>query len=87
MLRRLLAVLAIGSVASVDINHVAALKNAWISGGQKLPQPQRQTLANEPLKLMASSASANRQKGARTRPSGCRKINPSGANMWPPRSA
>lgn len=50
---------------SVDIDHVVALKNAWISGGQKLSQAQRQSLANDPLNLMASSASANRQKGAK----------------------
>lgn len=54
MLCRLLAMLAIDSVASVDIDQVVALKNAWISGGQKLPQPQRQVLANDPLNLMAS---------------------------------
>lgn len=50
---------------SVDIDHVVALKNAWISGGQKLSQKQRQALANDPLNLMASSASANRSKGDR----------------------
>lgn len=50
---------------SVDIDHVVALKNAWISGGQKLSQSQRQALANDPLNLMASSATANRQKGAK----------------------
>ncbi|MGO4297718.1 HNH endonuclease family protein [Glutamicibacter sp. MCAF14] len=48
---------------SVDIDHVVSLKNAWISGGQKLSQTQRQALANDPLNLMAASASANRQKG------------------------
>ncbi|MFJ2145741.1 HNH endonuclease family protein [Glutamicibacter sp. NPDC087831] len=48
---------------SVDIDHVVSLKNAWISGGQKLSQAQRQALANDPLNLMAADASANRQKG------------------------
>lgn len=48
---------------SVDIDHVVALKNAWISGGQKLSQAQRQALANDPLNLIAADASANRQKG------------------------
>ncbi|WP_159612508.1 HNH endonuclease family protein [Glutamicibacter sp. JC586] len=48
---------------SVDIDHVVALKNAWISGGQKLSQSQRQALANDPLNLIAADASANRQKG------------------------
>ncbi|MFL4472826.1 HNH endonuclease family protein [Paeniglutamicibacter sp. MACA_103] len=48
---------------SVDIDHVVALKNAWVSGGQQLSQDQRQGLANDPLNLMASQASANRSKG------------------------
>ncbi|MFL4477535.1 HNH endonuclease family protein [Paeniglutamicibacter sp. ORCA_105] len=48
---------------SVDIDHVVALKNAWVSGGMQLSQDQRQGLANDPLNLMASQASANRSKG------------------------
>ena len=48
---------------SVDIDHVVALKNVWISGGQKLTQAQRVAVANDPLNLMASQASANRSKG------------------------
>ncbi|WP_417215496.1 HNH endonuclease family protein [Arthrobacter sp.] len=50
---------------SVDIDHVVALKNAWISGAQRLSQAQRQALANDPLNLTAASASANRSKGDR----------------------
>jgi len=48
---------------SVDIDHVVALKNAWISGAQQLSQSQRQALANDPLNLIAADASANRKKG------------------------
>lgn len=48
---------------SVDIDHAVALKNAWISGAQKLSQDQRVLLANDPLNLLASEASANRSKG------------------------
>lgn len=48
---------------TVDIDHVVALKNTWISGAQNLSAAQRQSLANDPLNLMASQASANRQKG------------------------
>ncbi|WP_411734730.1 HNH endonuclease family protein [Paeniglutamicibacter sp.] len=48
---------------SVDIDHVVALKNVWISRGQQLSQSQRQSIANDPLNLMASQASANRSKG------------------------
>lgn len=49
---------------SVDIDHVVALRNVWISGGQQLSQDQRLAVANDPLNLMASQASANRSKGA-----------------------
>lgn len=48
---------------SVDVDHVVALKNVWISGGQQLSQEQRLAVANDPLNLMASQASANRSKG------------------------
>lgn len=48
---------------SVDIDHVVALKNSWISGAQKLSSSQRQALANDPLNLIAADASANRKKG------------------------
>jgi hypothetical protein len=48
---------------SVDIDHAVALKNAWISGAQGLSQAQRQALSNDPLNLIASDASSNRQKG------------------------
>lgn len=47
----------------VDIDHVVALKNVWISGGQKLSYGQRVAVANDPLNLFSSDASANRQKG------------------------
>ncbi|MGP5397665.1 HNH endonuclease family protein [Arthrobacter rhombi] len=47
----------------VDIDHVVALKNVWISGGQKLSYNQRVAVANDPLNLFSSDASANRQKG------------------------
>lgn len=48
---------------SVDIDHMVALKNAWISGAQQLSSAQRVSLSNDPLNLMASDASANRSKG------------------------
>lgn len=48
---------------SMDIDHVVALKNSWISGAQKLSGTQRQALVNDPLNLIAADASANRQKG------------------------
>ena len=49
---------------SVDIDHVVALQNAWISGAQQLSQAQRLKLANDPLNLIAADSSANRAKGS-----------------------
>ena len=46
----------------VDIDHVVALGNAWATGAQQLSYGQREQLANDPLNLLAVSASANRQK-------------------------
>jgi hypothetical protein len=49
----------------VDIDHVLALGQAWVSGAQKLSTAQRTALANDPLNLLAVDASANRAKGDR----------------------
>ncbi len=46
----------------VDIDHVVALGNAWATGAQQLTPATRIALANDPLNLLAVSASANRQK-------------------------
>jgi hypothetical protein len=49
----------------VDIDHVVALGQAWESGAAGWSFPQRVRFANDPLNLLAVSASANRQKGDR----------------------
>lgn len=49
----------------VDIDHVVALGQAWVSGAQKLSTAQRTAFANDPLNLRAVDASANRAKGDR----------------------
>lgn len=49
----------------VDIDHVVALGQSWVSGGQALSAAQRLAFANDPLNLLAVDASANRAKGAR----------------------
>lgn len=49
--------------STVDIDHVAALGDDWQTGAQKLTRTRRTALANDPLNLLAVSASANRQKG------------------------
>lgn len=49
--------------SSVDIDHVVSLSDAWQKGAQQLRPEARVRLANDPLNLLAVSASANRQKG------------------------
>jgi hypothetical protein len=52
-----------GGGASVDIDHVVALGDAWQKGAAHWSAAKRVAFANDPLNLMAVSASANRQKG------------------------
>lgn len=52
-----------GGASEVDIDHVVALGNAWVSGAGELPFKQRLALANDPLNLLAVEAAANRAKG------------------------
>ncbi|MFE4195273.1 HNH endonuclease family protein [Paenarthrobacter sp. NPDC056912] len=50
--------------AAVQIDHVVALADAWQKGAQQLTAQQRQTLANDPLNLIAADGPANVKKGA-----------------------
>lgn len=50
------------SSAAVQIDHVVALGNAWQSGAQLLTPVQRQSLANDPLNLLAVDGPANQDK-------------------------
>ena len=52
-----------GDGTLVDIDHVVALGNAWVTGAFKEPVRERAALANDPLNLLPVDASANRQKG------------------------
>ena len=52
-----------GAGAQVDIDHVVALGNAWKSGAHLLSEEQRVAIANDPINLVAVSASENRSKG------------------------
>ncbi|MET8770932.1 HNH endonuclease family protein [Streptomyces sp. NPDC004658] len=61
--RRIEFVRGRGSSGSLDIDHLVALGDAWVTGGRALSQADREALANDPLNLAAVSASANRQKG------------------------
>lgn len=47
----------------VDIDHVVALGNGWRSGAAYWTASKREKFANDPLNLLAVSASANRAKG------------------------
>jgi hypothetical protein len=48
--------------ATVQIDHVVALGDAWQKGAQQLTYAQRHELANDPLELLAVDGSANQQK-------------------------
>lgn len=50
--------------SAVQIDHVVALGDAWQKGAQQLTARQRQTLANDPLNLIAADGPANGKKGA-----------------------
>ena len=52
-----------GDGPSVDIDHVVALGDAWQKGAFRWSRRRRVELADDPLNLLAVSASANRQKG------------------------
>lgn len=50
-------------VKIVDIDHVVALGNAWVSGAWQMTQDVRQNIANDQLNLLPVRADLNRQKG------------------------
>lgn len=50
--------------AKVQIDHVVALADAWQKGAQQLTPRQRQSLANDPLNLVAVDGPANTEKSA-----------------------
>ena len=52
-----------GNGEQVDIDHVVALGNAWVTGAFRWDAAKREALANDPFNLLAVDASANRQKG------------------------
>lgn len=48
--------------ATVQIDHVVALSNAWQTGAQQLSAAERIQLANDPLELLAVDGPANQNK-------------------------
>lgn len=49
--------------ASMDIDHIVALAEAWRSGASTLDQDTRRRIANDAMNLTASDPTANRSKG------------------------
>lgn len=47
----------------VDIDHVVALGNVWVTGGSRWHIKERAAIANDPYNLLAVDAGENRQKG------------------------
>lgn len=48
----------------VQIDHIVALKNAWMTGAHAWDDTTREQVANDPLNLLASDGPANMGKGA-----------------------
>lgn len=51
--------------AAVQIDHIVALQNAWVSGAYNLDQATRVNLANDPENLVASGGRENVSKGSK----------------------
>jgi hypothetical protein len=51
------------AAATVQIDHVVALSDAWQTGAQQLTLTSRRQLANDPLNLLAVDGPTNQQKG------------------------
>lgn len=51
--------------SAVQIDHVVALGNVWVSGGDRLTQEQRVAVANDPINLIAVDGPVNGAKGDR----------------------
>lgn len=52
-----------GAGDEVDIDHVVALGNAWVTGAARFDIRTRAALANDPLDLLAADLHTNRSKG------------------------
>lgn len=53
-----------GTSATVQIDHVVALDDAWQTGAQQLTPARREAFANDPLNLLAVDGRVNQSKGA-----------------------
>lgn len=61
--RTLAFVRGAGTSSAVQVDHVVALSDAWQKGAQRLSPAVRETLANDPLNLLAVEGPVNQAKG------------------------
>jgi len=52
------------SAAAVQIDHVVALENAWVTGAFAWSATKREALATDPLNLLAADGPSNESKGS-----------------------
>jgi hypothetical protein len=52
------------TASAVQIDHVVALQNAWVTGAFQWTEEKRTALANDPLNLLAVDGPTNSSKGA-----------------------
>lgn len=52
----------VGTSNAVQIDHVVALSNAWVTGAQSISSTARYQLANDPLNLLAVDGPTNGSK-------------------------
>jgi hypothetical protein len=52
------------SASAVQIDHVVALENAWVTGAYRWSEEKRTELATDPLNLLAVDGSTNESKGS-----------------------
>lgn len=55
----------VSTSSAVQIDHVVALKDAWLSGADNLTYEERVNFANDPDNLLASDGPENMSKGAK----------------------
>jgi hypothetical protein len=51
-----------GTSTAVQIDHVVALKDSWVTGANRWPEGKRVAFANDPLNLLAADGRLNEQK-------------------------
>lgn len=55
--------ITITNTSKIDVDHIVSLSNAWQTGAGKWSTAKRRTFGNDPLNLVATTPTLNRQKG------------------------